>query len=72
MRFSVWQNASSVIDWGDGTIEPITTGTPSHFYLTPGDYTIVMSNITYFGAESYSANYHGKLISVDSWGGITW
>ena len=61
-----------MIDWGDGTIEPIIFTTPSHTYTNPGTYTIKMSGITGFAQFGFGSNYHGKLTTVTSWGGIAW
>mgnify|MGYP003534138277 CR=1 FL=1 len=61
-----------MIDWGDGTIEPIVSTTPSHTYVTSGDYTIQMSNITRFYNYSSDTSYAGKLTAVNDWGGIAW
>jgi surface protein len=59
-----------MIDWGDGSIEPIVSTTPSHTYASSGDYTIKMSGISAF--RDFGSAYHGKLLSVTDWGGIAW
>lgn len=38
----------AIVDWGDGTVEKITTSTPSHTYAIAGDYTIKISSMTRF------------------------
>jgi PKD repeat protein len=57
-----------MIDWGDGTIEPIASTTPSHTYASIGNYTIKMSGITRFYNNVPNSDYHGKLTAVTDWG----
>ena len=65
-------DVDAVIDWGDGTIEAVTTGGPYvHDYGVDGIYTVSVSGSA--GAyNSYNnggeASERAKLVSVDSWG----
>lgn len=82
MQFFITTTTSPMVDWGDGTIEPIAIGnvtpfttinaTPSHTYRSSGDYTIKISGISAFSNYSKKDLYHGKLLSVTDWGGIEW
>ena len=62
----------AIVDWGDGTVEKITTSTPSHTYAIAGDYTIKISSMTRFYNPVSHSNSFGKLIAVTDWGGVKW
>ncbi len=62
----------ATIDWGDGTVETVTTPGPHvHDYGVDGTYTVSVTG----SATAYNSEYNGggiferaKLVSVDSWG----
>ncbi len=60
------------IDWGDGTIETVTTPGPHvHDYGTDGTYTVwVTGSVTAYNSSSNggTTSERDKLISVDNWG----
>lgn len=59
------------IDWGDGTIENLTSHNPTHSYASPGVHTIKISGQfprIYFNNGSQKL----KILSVESWGNIVW
>ncbi len=66
----------ATIDWGDGTVETVTTPPPPvHDYGSDGMYTVsVTGSVTAYnsafngGGSPYSEE--AKLISVDNWGGL--
>ncbi|MEN8128568.1 MAG: BspA family leucine-rich repeat surface protein [Planctomycetota bacterium] len=63
----------ATINWGDGTVETVTTPGPHvHDYGTDGVYTVsVTGSVTaYNSTENGSIIYHerAKLMSVDNWG----
>lgn len=67
----------AVIDWGDGTVESVTTVGPHiHDYEVSGVYTVsVTGTVTAFnGDENSTGTYpyrdQPKLVSVDSWGDL--
>ena len=61
-----------IIDWGDGTVTPVTTAGPhTHDYGTDGIYTVSVTG----SATAYNSMQHGgvpserqKLTRVDNWG----
>ncbi|SFC18170.1 surface protein, partial [Flagellimonas taeanensis] len=63
------------IDWGDGTVEQITSGDPqSHSYATAGTYTVAIKGkfpaiINYKEGMNLTAL---KLMSIEQWGSIVW
>ncbi|WP_181899492.1 BspA family leucine-rich repeat surface protein [Flagellimonas nanhaiensis] len=60
------------IDWGDGTVETITTGvSPSHEFTSPGTHTIAINGKfpRIIMSQSPSA---AKLMSIEQWGAIEW
>ena len=61
-----------VIDWGDGTIEGYSDGSPSHVYTTPGDYTVRISGLF----PNFKILEHvpsaSKLIRVENLGKVGW
>lgn len=77
LKFNIIANAWARIDWGDATpIEMLPlTWVVAHTYGVSGDYTVKMSGITAFYRTDdwgWDNQYHGKLLSVDDWGGIAW
>lgn len=60
------------IDWGDGTIEPLTTGNPSHVYVSAGTHTITITGDFPRIFMNGNAADRNKLVSIDSWGSIQW
>ena len=62
----------AIIDWGDGTVTPVTTiGPHTHDYGTDGIYTVSVTG----SATAYNSIQHGgvlserqKLTRVDNWG----
>uniref|UniRef100_UPI00131F119F BspA family leucine-rich repeat surface protein n=1 Tax=Flagellimonas amoyensis TaxID=2169401 RepID=UPI00131F119F len=61
------------IDWGDGTVEQVTSGTPkSHTYAVAGTYTVAIKGqfptIHYLIGNSSVYN----LMSIEQWGSIEW
>jgi len=63
------------IDWGDGTIEDLTEGNPSHIYSNPGTYTVAING--QFPSIRIDKNLFDfepvtTLISIEQWGAIQW
>jgi surface protein len=61
------------IDWGDGTIEHVTTSSPQHDYGVDGIYTVSVTG----SVPAYNSFDNGgtlsecaKLVSVDTWGQV--
>ncbi|KAF3978686.1 MAG: BspA family leucine-rich repeat surface protein, partial [Methylococcales symbiont of Iophon sp. n. MRB-2018] len=64
-------DSSYTIDWGDGTIENITSNNPIHTYTTAGDYTVTAENdITRFNLDNGADKE--KLIEIQQWGTANW
>lgn len=64
-------NYNYTIDFGDGTILNNVTGDASHFYTTPGIYTVSITRdfpAIYFNGEFGSYDIE----SVEQWGDIQW
>ncbi len=62
------------IDWGDGTVESLTTGNPTHTFASAGTHTISISGdfpVIYFnnGDEGQQVT---KIKSIEQWGTIQW
>lgn len=58
------------VNWGDGTVENLTTNTPSHTYSSSGSYTITITPAeasTY--RPYYSASFDQKIATVQGTGG---
>ncbi len=79
LQFMIMANAWARVDWGDASpIESLPLEwEASHTYNVSGDYTVKMSGITEFyksanNADEWLSQNHGKLLSVDDWGGIAW
>jgi len=58
------------IDWGDGSIEHVSTPSPTHDYGVDGIYTVsVTGTVTAYNSKDNGVgDYEYKLVSVDSWG----
>ena len=59
------------IDWGDGTVENLTTGSPSHLYTNAGDYEITISG-TFPNIFISAGSYRLNLLEVKSLGSVGW
>ena len=65
---------NATIDWGDGTVQHVTTAGPhTHDYGTDGVYTVQVNG----SVTAYNSNHNGgptserrKLVSVDNWGNV--
>lgn len=59
-----------VVDWGDGTVQSYTTGSPTHTYSTAGQYVV---KITPAVGSTYNPSFNGndasKIVTVDGTGG---
>ncbi|MBO0322107.1 BspA family leucine-rich repeat surface protein [Muricauda sp. CAU 1633] len=59
------------INWGDGAVEQLTEGSPSHMYESLGTYTVIIEgqfpSITMFNSQSKL-----NLRSIEQWGTIQW
>ncbi|MCC5908491.1 MAG: BspA family leucine-rich repeat surface protein [Balneolaceae bacterium] len=62
----------ATIDWGDGTIQDVTTpGEHEHEYAEEGEYTVsVTGSATGYSNNGISSDDRSKLMSVDSWGDL--
>ncbi len=67
-------DVDATIDWGDGTIEPVTTPGPVvHDYGVDGIYIVwVTGSVTAYNSydNGGAVSEQDKLISVDNWGGV--
>src|SRR5690606_1147282 len=64
------------IDWGDGTVEQITSSAnATHAYATAGTYTVAIKGqfpaIEGFN-DSKPSRTPEKLISIEQWGSVQW
>lgn len=63
------------IDWGDGTIENLTEGNPSHIYSSPGTYTVAINGqfpTIRIDKDLFDFEPVTTLISIEQWGTIEW
>ena len=61
------------INWGDGTLENLTEGKPTHVYETAGDYTIaIQGNFPALQMENSDDASRQALTSLGQWGAINW
>lgn len=63
------------IDWGDGTIENLTEGNPSHIYSSPGTYTVAINGqfpSIRIDKDLFDFEPITTLISIEQWGTIQW
>lgn len=63
------------IDWGDGTIEDLTEGNPSHIYTNPGTYTVAINGqfpTIRIDKDIFDFEPVKTLISIEQWGAIQW
>ncbi len=59
------------VDWGDGTVDTVTTGSAIHSYTIPGIHTVAISGDfprIYFNNTGDKDN----ILSVERWGDIAW
>ncbi len=59
------------INWGDGTIQNLITGDPTHTYVTPGTYTVQITG-TFPHIQLNNSGSAPKLQSIEQWGDIAW
>lgn len=64
-------NYNYTIDWGDGTVEELTEGSPAHVYTTAGTYTVAIKGEFPSILIGLSA-YREKLASLEQWGDVQW
>ena len=71
MELPLQGTVSVVVNWGDGTLDTITTsGNASHTYAAEGIYTIgIRGNLTQFGNGGFYTSVE-KIDSVASWGNL--
>jgi surface protein len=62
---------SCTIDWGDGTVETITSNTPEHTYDADGNYTVSIG-VGFPSIEMKDGSSDYKLTSIEQWGEIEW
>ena len=65
------EGSSMTVSWGDGQTDTGNSGTFSHTYTNPGNYTVSVSG----GLTRIHLNNHAdapKLISIDQWGSNQW
>ena len=60
------------IDWGDGTIEELTTTSPSHVYASAGDYTVRIQGAFPSIHLNGDAVMGPKLVQVTNLGNVLW
>ncbi|MHA7864619.1 BspA family leucine-rich repeat surface protein [Flagellimonas marinaquae] len=63
------------IDWGDGTIEDLTEGNPTHTYSNPGTYTVAINGqfpTIRIDKDIFDFEPVTTLISIEQWGNIEW
>jgi surface protein len=61
------------INWGDGTLENLTSDKPSHVYDVAGTYTVaIQGNFPAIQMENTDGLSKQALVSIDQWGVINW
>ncbi|MDC6386883.1 BspA family leucine-rich repeat surface protein, partial [Muricauda sp. SK9] len=62
------------IDWGDGTVEEISTSeNPSHVYVSAGDHTVaILGQFPAIAMDGDLGTTPSNLFSLDQWGNIQW
>lgn len=61
------------INWGDGTLENLTTDKPSHVYEVAGTYTVaIQGDFPAIQMENTDDLSKQALLSIDNWGAIHW
>ena len=60
------------IDWGDGTVESLAVGNPSHTYTTAGTYAIAIDGTFPHLQINNNATYKDKILTIEQWGTIAW
>lgn len=74
LNLDVLRSGTMTIDWGDGTVENISSGgvTVSHQYNNTGTYRPILKNLTaFYGTTAISVNYggiEGQSYKIISWG----
>jgi len=64
-------NYNYTIDWGDGTVEELTEGSPAHVYTTAGTHTVAIKG--QFPSILIGLSAHReKLASLEQWGDVQW
>ncbi|KAF3978795.1 MAG: BspA family leucine-rich repeat surface protein, partial [Methylococcales symbiont of Iophon sp. n. MRB-2018] len=72
LTFPSLGNSNYTINWGDGTIEAVTSSNPTHIYGAAGDYTVTATNtIDRFYLNNNGMNRE-KLIDIEQWGTANW
>jgi len=64
-------NYNYTLDWGDGTVEELTEGSPAHVYATAGTYTVAIKGQFPSIVIGLSA-HREKLASMEQWGDVQW
>jgi len=74
VTLAIGGEVNAIIDWGDGTIQPVTTPGPhTHDFGVDGIYTVrVTGNVEAYNSfeNGLTGEYAKKLVSVDSWGDV--
>ncbi len=73
----IGENYNYTVDWGDGTVETISTDfPPTHSYVTPGVVTISITGdfprIDTTDDPLSNNNDNDKLLTIEQWGTIVW
>lgn len=57
------------VNWGDGTVERVTSANPHHTYPTPGTYYVtVTGKVSELNASAINAGYKLRITGIKSWG----
>ncbi len=60
------------INWGDGTVEALTAGDPSHVYATAGTYAISIDGAFPHFQMNNNATHRSKILTIEQWGDVAW
>lgn len=60
------------INWGDGTVESLTAGSPSHVYTTAGTYAITVAGTFPHLQINNNTTYRDKILTIEQWGTVAW
>lgn len=60
------------INWGDGTVESLTAGSPSHTYTTAGTYAISVDGTFPHFRMANNSTHRTKILTIEQWGDIAW
>ncbi|AFG37213.1 BspA family leucine-rich repeat surface protein [Spirochaeta africana] len=67
------QTQPLTVDWGDGTVEEITTTDATHEYATEGSYDITIgAEELWISQKAFSANTPELITDIKQWGNIQW